>query len=172
MPASSAYTSTRQIPAAFKKFENYPIFSNGINLDWGGGKYDDASKYLLTQLNCTNLIYDPFNRSTDHNNNVMEIVAQGHLTSITCLNVLNVIQDPIERNQLIQDIKQQTCYNPKIKAVLFQIYEGNKSNIPSSGKTTQNNKPTKEYLKEIQAHFSNDSWHTTTKQNTITVNKR
>lgn len=172
MPASSAYTSTRQIPASFKKFENYPIFSNGTNLDWGGGKYDDASLYLQDQLNCTNLIYDPYNRTNDHNNSILNIVALGKLTSITCLNVLNVIQDPAERNQLLLDIKQQACYNPNIKAVLFQIYEGNKSNIPSTGKTTQNNKPTKEYLPEILAHFSNDSWHTTTKQNTITVNKR
>jgi len=172
MPASSVYTSTRQIPAAYNKQENYPIFSNGINLDWGGGKYDDASNHLEANLKCINLIYDPFNRSAEHNNNVMEIVAQGHLTSITCLNVLNVIQDPIERNQLIMDIKQQACYNPKIKAVLFQIYEGNKSNIPSSGKTTQNNKPTKEYLKEILAHFPESQWHITTKQNIITVNKR
>lgn len=172
MPAASAYTSTRQIPAAFKKFENYPIFSNGTNLDWGGGKYDDASDYLQEHLNCTNLIYDPYNRTEEHNNTILDIIAQGCLTSITCLNVLNVIQDPAERNQLILDIKQQACYNQKIKAVLFQIYEGNKSNTPSSGKTTQNNKPTKEYLKEILAHFPESQWHTTTKQNTITVNKR
>lgn len=172
MPEAAAYTSTRQVPAAYKDPNLVHVFKNGINLDWGGGKYDDASKYLLTQLNCTNLIYDPYNRTNDHNNTILNIVALGKLTSITCLNVLNVIQDPAERNQLLLDIKQQACYNPNIKAVLFQIYEGNKSNIPSTGKTTQNNKPTKEYLPEILAHFPETLWHTTTKQNTITVNKR
>ena len=65
---NSAATSVNHIPAGFKKIvkDRY----KGINLDWGGGKYDKGTKYL-NQWGIINLVYDPYNRSEEHNQEML-----------------------------------------------------------------------------------------------------
>lgn len=169
MAKDSAYTSTRQIPAAFKIKDAVAIFGDGFNLDFGGGKYDDASIYLRDSLNCQNAVYDPFNRSLAHNIRVIRNL--DGLRTITLLNVLNVIQDKHERIDTLLAIKHLRDSIPSVKHVLIQIYEGNKTGIPSTGKIVQCNMPAKEYLDEIQIVLGSVQRTTGDKKNIFIVGR-
>ena len=148
MGKESAYTSLKQIPAVFKKYE-----LGERNFDFGGGKYDNGSRYLFKHQTI-NMVYDPFNRTSEHNNRVLTYMLMGNISSITCLNVLNVIKDKEERKVVLSYIRyvlDQQSFG-KLPVIFFQFYEGNRSGIPSK-KTTQTNMKTVDYIPEIQVVF-------------------
>ena len=149
MPQTSAYTSTRQIPALFKL-----NVLKGINFDFGGGRYDDGTNYLKEQ-GVTNLVFDPYCREQLSNAKSMLLLDDG-VDSITCLNVLNVIKDDAERQAVIRQVAGLANYtrnrNLIFPTVYFQIYEGDRSGIPHPT-NSQLNRKTKDYLTEIEDAF-------------------
>ena len=140
-------TSQHQIAAGFKKIDWKP---GQVNLDYGGGKYEKATMWLLEQ-GVTNLVYDPFNRPAAHNKTVLELADDAETT--TCFNVLNVIKEEKIRKKVIKECKRKNT-----KVIYFTVYEGNKSGegAPSRGKKRawQNNMPLKDYLEEVKSVFS------------------
>lgn len=164
MSKQSAYTSVNQVPAVFKKYE-----LGRVNLDIGGGKYDTGTKYLA-EHGTLNLVYDPYNRSQFHNTNVVELVLQTQIDTITCLNVLNVVTSAKERKNLLWNIRK-FVYNQKYNfnhypPVIFSIYE--KSGTGRADKNlTQNNMKTKDYIPEIQYIFPD--WEIQQEGNVIIV---
>ena len=162
MAQDSAYTSVKILPKAFKKF---PF--RGRNLDFGGGKWDKATVYLKNNHNCENLVYDPYNRTDEHNAMVVNRVATDGIDSITCLNVLNVIKDKKERRTLICSIHramdESRLNADKIPLIIFQVYEGDKT----ANKDIQTCMKTKEYIPEIQEIFA--SWSIKRMGNIIVV---
>lgn len=151
----AARTSVNQVPAAFKEPVIANILTDGVNLDYGGGRFDTATKYLDKTLNCTNLVYDPLNRSAKHNK---EMLQNPCFTSMTCLNVLNVVLSKEERLSLLKTVHKMT-FDIQIDRVVFQVYEGDKSGVPSD---TQANLRPAEYLEEIQQVFGSTSWEVRT----------
>ena len=119
---SSAKTSRNIVAGGFKKIG---FKKNSANLDFGGGKYDTASVWLKDNGNVTNYVYDPFNRSYDHN---LESLNSSPDT-ITCFNVLNVIEDD---DSLQRIVNHMLCFNVPI---FLTIYEGNRT---GAGKETTN----------------------------------
>lgn len=91
---SSAKTSIKQIPAGFKIVDKYFGWQpNTVNLDIGGGKYDLMTEKLL-EKSVTNLIFDPYNRSQEHNEDVIhEVQRLRGVHTVTIFNVLNVIKE-------------------------------------------------------------------------------
>ena len=150
MSKESAYTSTRQIPALFKL-----NVLTGTNFDFGGGKFDDGSKYLCEQ-GVTNLVYDPYCRDDNHNGASLQSLEESGVESITCLNVLNVIKDDNERQAVIRQVLGMANTNKlrhlTVPTVFFQIYEGDRSGTPHS-KNSQLNRRTADYLPEITEAF-------------------
>lgn len=149
---TSANTSinSSKTPAVFKLASFKP---NTINLDYGGGRFDSATEFLAKQ-DVTNLIYDPYNRSSDHNSNVInQIKKNGGADSVTCSNVLNVIAEPEARETVLKNI-----YN-LVKSgapVYITVYEGNKSGNGGATKSGyQLNRNTIDYVDEIKSVFSN-----------------
>ena len=155
MAQDSAYTSLNQVPAFFKsKTFQKIVADNKIKqiLDVGGGKFDKATDFLRTQK-IQNLVYDPFNRTRAHNRLVRnifmwEIPYENKM--VTCLNVLNVIQDDKELDKTIKLCAEATVAKGCI--TVFQIYEGDKSGIKSTT-TVQRNQRTKDYLNAVAKHF-------------------
>lgn len=150
---SSANTSINQtrLPKAFTVID-WNGMENKCNLDFGGGKFNNATEYLKKRFNVTNLIIDPYNRSADWNNDAKQKILLNGLNTATVLNVLNVIKEHDCRVQAIKEvfslIKQGgTCY--------FQIYEGDKSAIGRQTKADcwQNNSKTSFYISEIETCF-------------------
>ena len=141
---TSANTSVNSIkvPALFKRIKNWA--PNTINLDYGGGKYDTATKYLK-DLKIKNCIYDPFNRSQKDNQQTLN---KAPFDSATVSNVLNVIKEPEIRKEVIQEALNLLKQN----ALLYiTIYEGNKSGIGrQTSKGWQENRKLKDYLLELK----------------------
>lgn len=153
MAQDSAYTSTRQIPSAFKAFELGPV-----NLDVGGGRFEDGTQFL-SEHGVTNLVWDRFNRSERHNKMVMNRIQYKGCDTITVLNVLNVI-DADERKTLYNEVLFLSLDNNHAP-IIFQVYEGNRTGIRDTGKTVQNNMKTSAYESEVNDWFKHT--HTITR---------
>ena len=147
---SSAKTSVNILPRTFKVVSFEP---GTVNLDYGGGRFDKVTEFLGA-MDVTNYVYDPFNRPASHNQMVLTAIREnGGADTITCNNVLNVIQEESARDRVLRNIhfllkNGGTAY--------FCVYRGDGT---GEGKETkagfQLNQPTKFYLAEIQRYFSN-----------------
>lgn len=147
---TSADTSLRQVPALLKKIDTFP---GQRNLDIGGGKYD-LGKDFLAEQKVENHVYDPFNRTPEHNNFVLSQFAENPADSVTVANVLNVIKEPKAREDVIRMAFENL--KPGGKAY-FDIYEGSRSGVgKATSKGWQNNAPAVAYEKELKKIFGDN----------------
>lgn len=139
-----------KLPAIFKMINLEP---GTINIDYGGGRFDNVAEYL-TQYDVVNLVYDPYNRSKEHNQEVIRTVkAAGGADTATCSNVLNVIKEPEVRQNVLQNIRKLVKPNGNI---YITVYEGSgKGNEGPTKSGYQLNRKTADYLEEIQQVFPN-----------------
>lgn len=149
---TSARTSinSQKVPAIFHLVN---FGKHEMNLDYGGGKYDTATKYL-SKKGITNLIYDPYNRTEAHNSQVVSILGKnGGAETATCSNVLNVIAEEEARYIVLTNIREMLMDGG---TAYFTVYEGNRSGI---GAATSNgyqlNRKTADYMPEILQVFPN-----------------
>ena len=149
---TSANTSinSAKLPAIFSMVSFKP---ETINLDYGGGKFDNATNELSNK-GVTNLIYDPYNRSAGHNKSVIDaIIKNGGADTATCSNVLNVIKEPEAREAVIKNIYKLLKDNG---VAYFTVYEGTgKGNEGPTKSGYQLNRKTSEYIDEISSVFPN-----------------
>ena len=149
---SSANTSINsgKLPAIFKMVTFKP---DTVNLDYGGGKFDNVADYLKDQ-NVTNLVYDPYNRSAEHNNNVIkELKKNGGADSATISNVLNVIKEPNARQTVLRNVYSLLKSGAP---VYITVYEGTGLGDEKETKSGyQLNRKTQDYLEEVQKVFPN-----------------
>ena len=138
---SSKLTSINTVPSVFK---NKIIEEFDVILDYGGGKYDTTTEFLRTK-GIENLVYDPFNRSTIHNSDVLNRVLE--LNGVSCSVCANVLCVIYEDEVVLNILKDLVSYTKSGGLILIQIYEGNKTGV---GKVTtkgyQRNKKTADYL--------------------------
>lgn len=140
--------NSAKLPAVFK-LVNFECGTT--NVDIGGGRFDNATDYL-SALNVENSIYDPYNRSELHNN---EVIARGinigGYDTATISNVLNVIEEKDARLTVLNNASEFVKCGGK---VFITVYEGDRS---GNGKATkcgyQMNRKTDEYLDEVREVF-------------------
>ena len=89
---TSAATDRRQVPALFRIGDKRDYWREGnVNFDLGGGASNRFTRQLARR-GVTNLVVDPFNRTSEHNDGVMDQLRRiGGADSATSCNVLNVI---------------------------------------------------------------------------------
>ena len=140
--------NSRRLPAIFRMVSFEP---GTINLDMGGGKFDNVADYL-SAYDVINLVYDPYNRSKKHNNQVVKTIRDaGGADTATCSNVLNVIKEPEARLNVLTNISKLVKPDGDI---YITVYEG--SGTGNEGPTKsgyQLNRKTADYLDEIQEVF-------------------
>ena len=147
---TSANTSinSSKLPALFSMVEFDP---ETVNVDYGGGRFDNVADYL-TDFDVVNLVIDPFNRNKKHNRDAINLIRDhGGADSATCSNVLNVIKEPENRRQVLENMKKLVKPGGKI---YITVYEGDgtgEEGATSSG--YQLRRKTKEYLDEIREVF-------------------
>lgn len=146
----SAETSinSSKLPAVYKLI-NIPEGTVGV--DFGGGKFDNAVEHIK-DLGATLCVYDPYNRSAEHNKEVLRILRRnGGADWAINSNVLNVIKENDARKAVLNNIKKITKSGAPI---YITVYEGNGK---GEGKATkagyQLNRKTADYLEEIQEVF-------------------
>lgn len=140
--------NSRRLPAIFRMVSFEP---GTINLDMGGGKFDNVADYL-SAYDVINLVYDPYNRSKKHNNQVVKTIkGAGGADTATCSNVLNVIKEPEARLNVLTNMSKLVKPDGDI---YITVYEG--SGTGNEGPTKsgyQLNRKTADYLEEVQQVF-------------------
>ena len=141
--------NVNKVPAVFRLVSNWR--PGTINLDYGGGRADTAADYL-SQYDATNLVYDPYNRTAEHNKEVIKLIREhGGADTATCSNVLNVIKEPEVRKNVLENIKK--LVKPS-GTVYITVYEGSGRGDEGPTKSGyQLNRKTADYLEEIQQVF-------------------
>lgn len=137
-----------RLPAVF----NMVSFEPGtVNLDYGGGRFDNVAEYL-TQYDVINLVYDPYNRTAEHNQEVIRLIREhGGADTATCSNVLNVIKEPEVRLNVLKNIKKLVKSGG---TVYITVYEGKGNAAEGPTKSGyQLNRKTADYMEEVQQVF-------------------
>lgn len=148
----SAATSinSSKLPAIY----NMVNFKEGdVVIDFGGGKFDNAVEYIKDK-GATLLVYDPYNRSAEHNEQVLSTLEEnGGADAAVNSNVLNVIKEPEARQAVLQNIKK--LLKPGAP-VYITVYEGRGDGVEGPTKSGyQLNRKTEGYLEEVQDVFPN-----------------
>lgn len=149
---SSAATSinSNKLPAIYNMVEFRP---GDVVVDFGGGKFDNAVNYLKDK-NVTLLVYDPYNRSAEHNKEVLRLLKEhGGADAAVNSNVLNVIKEPEAREAVLKNIKKITRRGAPI---YITVYEGRGDGVEGPTKSGyQLNRKTGDYMNEVGKVFSN-----------------
>lgn len=111
-------------------------------IDIGGGKFDTAIE-TAKKYGALVFIYDPYNRTEEHNTSVLN----GAYDVAVLSNVLNVINSSSARADVIKLAAQ------KSSQILITVYEGNKSGVgkQTSADSWQENRCTADYVNEIKS---------------------
>jgi hypothetical protein len=176
MPKYQDYTSAgtslpSNAPTVYKAVKLIDGWKPGTkNLDIGGGKTEFANQFL-GESNVENKILDPYNRKADYNLKAIEsLIEDGKYDTVTCANVLNVINSAQSRRNVI--LEAAKALKPNGKAY-FQIYEGVKgqeAGVTKSG--YQEARKTATYIDEIKQYFNNvEQWGYQTKKDKTTGEK-
>lgn len=145
--ANTSINSTK-LPAIYNMV-NFP--KGAVVLDYGGGKFDNAVAYLES-IGCKGYVYDPYNRSAEHNREVIKTIrANGGADITLCSNVLNVIKEPEARQNVLENIKKLTKPSGK---VYITVYEGKGDGAEGPTKSGyQLNRKTAGYVDEVKEVF-------------------
>lgn len=141
---TSAQTSinSRKAPAVYSMKKAVAIMAGKKVVDIGGGKFDTAKEAARVYAADVS-IYDPYNRSPEHN----AAALSGSYDVAVISNVLNVIDSELARGDVLK------LAATKAHTLLVTVYEGDRS---GKGKQTaadswQENRPVADYLEEIAA---------------------
>lgn len=123
-------------------------------LDVGGGKYD-VNQVYLKKKNMDLFVWDPYNRSLEHNKTVQEMVDKNKVDAVTSMSVLNVIPEANVRLAHISTVKNALKLNGD---AYFKIWQGEgslkASFIPSIvNNTYQENASALRFLRDIELVF-------------------
>lgn len=148
----SAATSinSNKLPAVYSMVRFNP---GDVVVDFGGGKFDNAVNYLKDN-DVTLLVYDPYNRSAEHNKEVLRLLKEhGGADAAVNSNVLNVIKEPEAREAVLRNIKKITKRGAPI---YITVYEGRGDGAEGPTKSGyQLNRKTGDYMDEVGSVFSN-----------------
>ena len=157
-PVAQTYTSadtsinSSKLPAIFNK-PNVEFVEGGTNIDIGGGRFDNATQFLKQKYNVKNSIFDPYNRDRKNNAAIVERLQNGErFDTATCSNVLNVIDSPEARANVILEMAK--AIKPD-GAAYFTVYEGDaKGGAAATTKGWQENRKLASYRDEIRQYFN------------------
>lgn len=147
-----------KLPTVYGKIE-FPTGCTALN--YGGGKFDNTVKFGIAN-GFTDLIFDPFNRSHEWNAEIVKSISENGVDLAILSNVLNVIKEANVRG-FVLDVLANTLNDNK--PLFITVYEGDRTGRgrQTSKSAWQENRKLKEYLTEVQKHFT----HVKTRYNTI-----
>lgn len=137
-----------KLPAVYNLIKLKP---GSLVVDFGVGKWDTAVEHFAKE-DITILVYDPYNRSAEHNKEVLRILREnGGADAAVNSNVLNVIKEPEARKNVLENIARITKPGAPI---YITVYEGKGDGQEGPTKSGyQLNRKTADYLEEIQEVF-------------------
>ena len=144
-----------KLPTGHNTIINKKLLESGtINLDLGGGRFDNATEALQT-IGVTNYVYDPFNRSETHNRSIANSLSNSKTDSVTIHNVFNVIKETKNIDKLLLQAHNAL----KNKGKLFiSVYPKDGTGVGAEtmqGKSYQRNEKIGQYLERVRKVFPN-----------------
>jgi len=138
-------------PAGYNELKKRGEIKDGdVIVDIGGGRFDNLVEDAAEE-GATVKVYDPFNRTPEHNSAVVDSVRDGQADMAMSHNVLNVIQE--DKNIIDIAVQAENAIKPNGKAH-FSVYEGDGKGV---GKVTtkgyQRNEKTQAYVPLIEQVF-------------------
>ena len=168
----SAATSINEFrrPAGYNKLKKRGEIKDGdVIVDIGGGRFDNLVEDAAEE-GATVKVYDPFNRTPEHNATVVDSVKDGQADMAMSHNVLNVIKE--DENILSVVEQAENAVKPGGKAH-FSVYEGSKADREKGARQTskgwQRFQTTGEYLPFVEKVFGKDN--VTLRDSIITATK-
>lgn len=150
----SAETSinSNKLPAVYRMIS---IPEGTVGVDFGGGKWNNAIENIR-DLGATLCVYDPYNRSAEHNREVIKTLKEnGGADWAINSNVLNVIKEPEARRAVLENISKITKPGAPI---YITVYEGRGDGNEGQTKSGyQLNRKTQDYLDDIREVFPDAS---------------
>tara|TARA_E500000178_G_scaffold356272_1_gene432894 strand:- start:3576 stop:11849 length:8274 start_codon:yes stop_codon:yes gene_type:complete len=133
------------------KYEGKVVFkSGGTNADIGGGKHDHITKEMKKRYKVNNIVYDPFNRSLEHNRKAAALLRGGQTDTSTVSNVLNTIQYKDDREPVIA---QAADAIKRDGVAYFTMYNSGKKGETMRGESYQVAEDATFYMPEIEKYF-------------------
>ena len=144
---TSANTSINTVSAVYKLIDT----PNTVILDYGGGKYDTNAEYKLQKCNSRVLVFDPYNRTPEHNSKVIQYFKLNPAKIVVCSNVLCVIKE----DEIILDILGNIRDLMDYYGILYiRVYERDKTGVGCrTTKGWQRNQCIESYIPFIQQVF-------------------
>lgn len=138
--ANTSINSTKA-PAIYNNKVAQSIMKNRRVIDLGGGQYDTGIK-AGERLGATVSVYDPYNRSPEHNAEVLS----GSYDVAVISNVLNVIKEREVRSELLK------LASSKADTILITVYAGNGSGVGKQSQKDcwQENRRLESYMAEVE----------------------
>ena len=147
---TSADTSINTISAVYKLIDT----PNTVILDYGGGKYDTNAEYMMQKCNSPVLVFDPYNRTQEHNSKVIQFFKLNPAKIAVCSNVLCVIKEDEVILDILENIKSLMAENGLL---YIRVYERDRNGIGCrTTKGWQRNQKTEDYIPFIQQVFGNN----------------
>ncbi len=145
---TSKATSINTVAAVYKKIK---FMSRDVVLDYGGGAYDSNAEFIKQRDGATVLVYDPFNRTEQHNQRVIQYFTQNPAYFVVCTNVLNVIK---EDNVLMQALINMHSLMAPNGVLYISVYERDKSGVGcKTTKGWQRNQKLVDYVPYVEQVF-------------------
>ena len=147
---TSANTSINTVSAVYKLIDT----PNTVILDYGGGKYDTNAEYMLQKCNSRVLVFDPYNRTPEHNSKVIQYFKLNPAKIVVCSNVLCVIKE----DEIILDILGNIRDLMDYYGILYiRVYERDKTGVGCrTTKGWQRNQCIESYIPFIQQVFGDN----------------
>lgn len=133
--------NSSKLPMIYGNRKVLEIIKGKSVIDVGGGKFDNAVT-AMKKYGASVAVYDPYNRTEEHNSNVLSRAYDVAIIS----NVLNVI-DSVEAREKVLELAAS-----KAEIIIITVYEGNGSGVGKQSKVDcwQENRPTADYMEEIR----------------------
>lgn len=121
------------------------------SIDIGGGEYDFNSAYLFQRYDIRQVVVDPFKRTSECNNKILQLAKNKPFDSCTSISVLNVIdlkKARLDHIGLCRSVVKETG------KVFFKVWPGNGTGIPETRVDSfQSNRDIETYIDEIRSVF-------------------
>lgn len=145
---TSKDTSINTVSAVYKQM-GFPMCE--WILDYGGGKYDTNTEYVKQVFDCTLMVYDPYNRTAEHNKKVLDWFTKRPAHFVVCSNVLNVIK---EDKVILEILRHIYSLMSKNGFLFIKVYERNRTGIGcKTTKGWQRNQKLNDYIPFIKNAF-------------------
>lgn len=155
-PSGRTSINDKKLPQGHTKLLKAGVYKKGdVVVDVGGGKFNNAVD-ALGEVGATLHVYDPFNRTPEHNRKVAKIVRDGGADVAVSHNVLNVIKEEANVELVVKQL--HNSLKDGGSAYITVYVDGKKNAGPTQkGKSFQRHQSLTQYKPIVERIFGKEN---------------